>query len=58
MRLSFAYRLKRRRPDADIEVVELNSPAATFGFGVGFSDRALEFSNDEDPGAQRDHRHF
>ena len=47
--LYLSYLLKRRRPDADIAVVEQNAPDATFGFGVVFSDRALEFLNEDDP---------
>ena len=47
--LYLAYLLKRRRPDADVTIVEQNPPDATFGFGVVFSDRALEFLREDDP---------
>jgi 2-polyprenyl-6-methoxyphenol hydroxylase-like FAD-dependent oxidoreductase len=46
--LYLAYLIKRRRPDADLTVVEQNPPDATFGFGVVFSDRALEFLREGD----------
>lgn len=47
--LYLSYLIKRRRPDADVVVIEQNQAAATFGFGVVFSDRALEFLRDDDP---------
>src|SRR5262249_787812 len=47
--LYLAYLLKRRRPDANISVVEQNVADATFGFGVLFSDRGIEFLWEDDP---------
>lgn len=47
--LYLAYLVKRRQPDADVRVFEQNPPDATFGFGVVFSDRALEFLRADDP---------
>ena len=47
--LYLAYLIKRRDKRADIRVFEQNTPDATFGFGVVFSDRALEFLNEDDP---------
>jgi 2-polyprenyl-6-methoxyphenol hydroxylase-like FAD-dependent oxidoreductase len=46
--LYLAYLIKRRCPDWDITVVEQNRADATFGFGVVFSDRALEFLREDD----------
>ncbi|TMH00256.1 MAG: monooxygenase, partial [Betaproteobacteria bacterium] len=38
-----AYRIRRQLPDADVTVYEQNDAHTTFGFGVVFSDQALEF---------------
>ncbi|HVZ53392.1 MAG TPA: FAD-dependent monooxygenase [Pseudolabrys sp.] len=46
--LYLSFLIKRRRPDADITVVEQNAADATWGFGVVFSDRALEFLREDD----------
>jgi 2-polyprenyl-6-methoxyphenol hydroxylase-like FAD-dependent oxidoreductase len=47
--LYLAYLIRRRRPAADVTVIEQNPANATFGFGVVFSDRALEFLREDDP---------
>jgi 2-polyprenyl-6-methoxyphenol hydroxylase-like FAD-dependent oxidoreductase len=38
-----AYRIRRELPDAKVTVFEQNDAHTTFGFGVVFSDKALEF---------------
>ena len=47
--LYFATLWKARHPKDDVQVFEQNPANATFGFGVVFSDRALEFLREEDP---------
>ena len=44
-----AYLLKKHSVASDVTVFEQNPPDATFGFGVVFSDRALEFLREDDP---------
>jgi 2-polyprenyl-6-methoxyphenol hydroxylase-like FAD-dependent oxidoreductase len=46
--LYLAYLLKRQQPASSIRIVEQNRPDSTFGFGVVFSDRALEFLRADD----------
>src|SRR5687768_13903383 len=48
--LYFSYLAKRQHPDWELRVVEQNRADSTFGFGVVFSDRALEFLREDDPG--------
>ena len=47
--LYLSYLLKRRHPGWQIRVLEQNRPDSTFGFGVVFSERALEFLRGDDP---------
>ncbi len=46
--LYLSYLIRRRDPSANVTVIEQNAPDATFGFGVVFSDRALEFLREDD----------
>ena len=46
--LYLSYLIKRRAPQAAVTVIEQNPADATFGFGVVFSDRALEFLREDD----------
>ncbi len=51
--LYFSYLVKRARRDWRVRVLERNPANATFGFGVVFSDRALEFLREDDPETYR-----
>ena len=48
--LYFALLMKRRHDAYDVRVIERNPPDSTFGFGLVFSERALEFLEADDPG--------
>jgi 2-polyprenyl-6-methoxyphenol hydroxylase-like FAD-dependent oxidoreductase len=47
--LYLAYLVKRRLPAWELRVIEQNPRDSTFGFGVVFSERALEFLRADDP---------
>ncbi|SFQ00890.1 2-polyprenyl-6-methoxyphenol hydroxylase [Bradyrhizobium sp. Ghvi] len=47
--LYFATLWKRRHPEDHVDVFEQNPEGATWGFGVVFSDKALDFLRADDP---------
>jgi 2-polyprenyl-6-methoxyphenol hydroxylase-like FAD-dependent oxidoreductase len=47
--LYFAYLWKRRNPEDQLDLFEQNASDATWGFGVVFSEQALEFLSADDP---------
>ncbi len=46
--LYFAYLWKKRHPEADVRLLEQNPADVTWGFGVVFSERALDFLRADD----------
>ena len=44
-----AILIRRTMPEVEIRVTEQNPRGATFGFGVVFSDQALDFLKADDP---------
>ena len=46
--LYLSFLIKRRAPQAEVIVIEQNPADVTWGFGVVFSDRALEFLREDD----------
>ncbi|HEX6690462.1 MAG TPA: FAD-dependent monooxygenase [Burkholderiales bacterium] len=47
--LYFSYLFKKANPRCELRVVEQNAADSAFGFGVVFSDKALEFLRGDDP---------
>jgi 2-polyprenyl-6-methoxyphenol hydroxylase-like FAD-dependent oxidoreductase len=41
--LYFSYLWKRKHPGSEVDLFEISPADATWGFGVVFSDEALEF---------------
>jgi 2-polyprenyl-6-methoxyphenol hydroxylase-like FAD-dependent oxidoreductase len=47
--LYFSYLFKKANAGCELRIVEQNAPDSTFGFGVVFSEKALEFLRADDP---------
>ncbi|WP_315834768.1 FAD-dependent monooxygenase [Bradyrhizobium prioriisuperbiae] len=47
--LYFAYLWKTRHPEAEVDLFEQNPEGVTWGFGVVFSEQALDFLRADDP---------
>ncbi|MFY9953507.1 FAD-dependent monooxygenase [Bradyrhizobium sp.] len=47
--LYFSYLWKRKHPDSEVDLFEVSPADATWGFGVVFSQEALEFLRGDDP---------